>query len=181
MSFIPLGVLAASGAGGGGSFESIATATGNSGTEVSFTSIPSTYKHLQIRFYAARNGGNGQLNMRFNSDTGTNYSTHYLYGNGTSAAAGGIANDARIEYIASVKDSAYDYKGVGIVDILDYANTSKYKTVKNFSGVDINASGGSVWLTSGSWRNTAAITSITFDLLGDDFGTSTFALYGIKG
>ena len=164
------------------SYESIATVAGNSGTSVTLSSIPGTYSHLQVRYYAARNGGSGQLNMRFNSDTGSNYADHYLYGANNLAQAGGDANATRINNIGLVNDSGYDYKGVGIIDVIDYASTTKYKTTRHFSGIDRNTlSGSSIFLSSGLWRSTSAITSITFDLLGDDFGTSTFALYGIKG
>jgi len=176
-----LGSLSSGVAASTSSYESIATITANSGTTATFTSIPAGYASLQIRYYAARDGGSGNLNMRFNSDTGSNYADHYLYGTGAVAQAGADTSQTRINYVGPVKDSAYDYKGVGIIDILDYANTSKYKTTRHFSGVDINASGGQVWLSSGLWMSTSAITSITFDLLGDTFGTSTFALYGIKG
>ena len=175
-------VLDSGGAGGGGgSYESIATVTANSGTSATFSSIPSTYTHLQVRYYAARDGGNGQLNVRFNSDTASNYADHYLYGNRTSVNAGADATQTRINYLTFFKDSFYDYKASGILDIQDYASTSKYKTTRNFAGVDVNGSGGTIWLSSGLWMSTSAVTSITFDLLGDTFGTSVFSLYGIKG
>jgi hypothetical protein len=181
MSLI-LGILDSGGAAASaGSYESIATVTANSGTTAVLDSIPSTYKHLQVRFVACRDGSSGFLNVRFNGDTGSNYSDHYLYGTGSAVTSSGDANQTRILYVSPVQDSANNYKAVGIMDIFDYASTTKYKTSKHFSGVDKNAVGGNVWLSSGLWRSTSAITSITFDLSGDTFGTSTFALYGIKG
>jgi len=68
-----------------------------------------------------------------------------------------------------------------VIDILDYANTNKYKTSRNLAGYD-NNSGGRVSLNSGNWRNTNAITSITLTCRSDNFQQySQFALYGIKG
>ena len=69
-----------------------------------------------------------------------------------------------------------------IIDILDYTNTNKYKTVRNLGGFDTNsAQYGYISLGSVSWRNTNAITSISFTLDGNNFTQYTqFALYGIK-
>ncbi len=68
-----------------------------------------------------------------------------------------------------------------ITDVLDYTDTNKYKTVRYLGGKDQNGSGG-VSLNSGSWRSTAAVTSITFFSSGVDFPEYTqFALYGLKG
>jgi len=163
------------------SFESIATVTATSGTSVTLSSIPSTYQHLQIRWQAARNGSsNGQLNMRINGDTGANYAYHAVYGDGATVTALGGASDTRIQYLGFVRGSSFDYKARGVIDLHDYASTTKNKTVRNFAGVDTNGAG-TMWLTSGLWMNTAAVTSITFDLLGDTFNTTEFSLYGIKG
>lgn len=71
--------------------------------------------------------------------------------------------------------------GAIVLDILDYADTNKYKTTRSLAGLDSNTAGGALQLASGSWRNTAAITSITFSS-GTNFQQySTLALYGIKG
>jgi hypothetical protein len=72
--------------------------------------------------------------------------------------------------------------GTFIIDILDYANTSKYKTQRGLGGADLNGSG-YISFNSGNWRNTNAITSISLTpLYGSQFAQySSFALYGIKG
>jgi hypothetical protein len=65
------------------------------------------------------------------------------------------------------------YTGVSIIDILDYANANKYKTVKGLSGT--------YWGASGAWRNSSAVTSVTVFGSNGNFGAnSTFSLYGIK-
>jgi hypothetical protein len=184
MSNTILGIIASSGgaAASTSSYESIATVAGNSGTSVTFNSIPSGYVSLQVRYYAARDSSSGFLGVRFNSDTGSNYADHYLYGTGaTVSAAGGDASNTRINYVAPVQDSGYSYKASGILDIYDYSSTTKYKTTRGSAGLNTNSSASRVWLSSGLWMSTSAITSITFDLLGDTFATSSFSLYGIKG
>ena len=170
------------------SYESIATVTlGSNATSVSFTSIPSTYTHLQIRAIARtdRSGvaSGDWMKITFNSDTGTNYAFHQMQGDGASASAAASASSANMEVIR-VAGAASTANGFGAVvfDLLDYANTSKYKTQRTLGGYDNNGAG-VVSLSSGVWMNTAAVTSITFVPGG---GTNfvqytSFALYGIKG
>lgn len=160
------------------SYESIATVTGNgSATSLTFSSISATYQHLQIRGIA-KTASDTVFYLRFNADTGSNYSRHSLYGNGTTAATLGDANMTEIGQIrASTTTSIYSGS---VIDILDYKDTNKYKTVRLLTGCDFNGSG-IVMLSSGSWRNTNAITSITLRCDTAFDSNSTFALYGIKG
>ena len=167
------------------SFVSIATAngTGSSGT-ITFSSIPSTYKHLQLRAIGRSDyaGGNVQIAVRFNSDTAANYSGHYIVGNGSTVTASGAANTTFAEGgQVSAATSTASAMGMAVIDILDYADTNKYKTLRSLSGFDANGSG-QVLLTSGSWRSTSAITSIVLLAGAGNWTTTTqFALYGIKG
>jgi hypothetical protein len=163
-------------------YESIQTVTVGSGgvSNITFGSIPSTYTHLQIRYIARNSSLSSNTIMRFNGDSGSNYSTHYFLGDGSSASAGAETSSAYI-YADILSATSTSYAST-IIDILDYANTNKYKTSRGFSGLDMNGSG-TVWSVSGSWRNTGAITSITFSIgAGFNFAQySHFALYGIKG
>jgi hypothetical protein len=174
------------------SFESIATTTVGSGgsSSVTFSSIPSTYTHLQIRGIAKTGRatyGRDDIGMQFNSDTNTNYNDHLLYGNGASALA--TANNGStfmdLGYIAG--NGGASFFGAFVIDVLDYANTNKYKTVRNLSGVDHNGLiatfSGIVNLGSGLWRSASAVNSITLvNYTGTNFQQySSFALYGIKG
>jgi hypothetical protein len=164
------------------SYESIATATGtgSSGT-ITFSSIPSTFKHLQVRFNAMGTSTSARIYMRFNSDTGSNYNTHCLIGDGSSAFA--------TNYSATQMTIAQDgyginttYPTVGIVDVLDYTSTVKNKTIRVLTGMDKNASLGEVGLYSGLWRNTSAVNEITVRFDAGNFTTAAqFSLYGIKG
>jgi hypothetical protein len=178
-----LGIVASSISGSllASSYESIATVTIGSGgaSSISFTSIPSTYKHLQIRALVGSTVSAGNsMNMYFNTDsTTTNYYQHNLRGNGSTATAG-AANIYRVSYTAGSSPNF----GAHIIDILEYTNTSKNKTVRTLSGYDANGSG-NVSLNSELWSNTAAVNAITLTLDGSQTFQqySSFALYGIKG
>jgi hypothetical protein len=167
------------------SFESIATVTAAGGeTSLTLNSIPSTYKSLQIRMISRRTTGTGHLVvLQFNADTGSNYANHQLYGTSSGVvSAGGNTSATNIRLItANGAVNLANQFGAGITDIIDYATSSKYKTVRTFGGYD-NNSDGRIELTSGLWMNTAAVTSITFSFFGDAVAAGTnFALYGIKG
>ena len=185
------GVLAASGGGVASSFESIATITPSGSTNtLTFSSIPATYSHLQIRYAACAPGvtGNTYQYMQFNTDTSvlsTNYATHELYGSGATAAS--AAATARYNVFAGWGGSnSSSYYATGIIDILDYTSTTKNKTVRGLSGFDANGSG-YVELNSGVWFNStiAAINSITIFVQESATprnwtSSSKFALYGVK-
>ena len=167
-----------------GDYESIATATltGNQAT-VTFSSIPSGYKHLQIRSLARTSDVTSDANasLRFNNDTGSNYWWHILYGDGSSALSsqpGALVTSlpAHPVRVTGASSSASIF-GVGVCDILDYADTNKNKTVRTLTGHDQNGSG-IVILGSGLWSNTGAITSI--QISGNFVQYSSFALYGIR-
>ena len=156
-------------------FSSIATVTVGSGgaSSITFSSIPSTYTHLQIRAFGVTSSNFG-VTAQVNGDTATNYTIHYLRGDGSNVTANAGAN-TNIMYAGVVYSSG---PGVMIMDILDYSNTNKYKTFRNLSGADING-GGEIALQSGLWRSTSAITSITFT--GGTWNQySSYALYGVK-
>jgi len=180
-----------------GSYESIATVSVGSGGQASatFTSIPATYTHLQIRGIAQDNRATYNTTafyMNLNGDTSSNYSYHYVSSvwtvGSTALQTDGVASSTAIEWLGSIVSSvSADTFGSFVIDILEYKNTSIYKTVRALSGGDANAGAGGYRpiprFASGNWRNTNAITSIT---LTPSFGTlfsqySQFALYGIKG
>ena len=165
-----------------GDFESIQTyvMTGAQ-SSVTFSSIPSTYKHLQVRIIG-NVSTDGNLLMRVgngSADSGSNYSWHQMYGAG-SGSGGAVSGASSTQmYFASMTNGSNIF-GASIIDILDYADTNKYKTIRGLDGYDANGSG-VVDLASGSWRNTAAINTIEFRCAANFNQYSSFALYGIKG
>jgi hypothetical protein len=163
-------------------FESISTTTlSSTASDVTFSSIPGTYKHLQIRVMASAVSGNQDGLMQFNGDTGTNYSYHFLYGSGAGSGSAGAATTQSYMLMSNnFYTTGTSLCGVAVIDILDYTNTNKYKTMRSLAGADLNGSG-SMNLCSGNWRNTNAITSITIYPNSGNFNTySSFALYGVK-
>ena len=153
---------------------------------ITFSSIPSTYTHLQLRVLARTTDtveNDDFAKIRFNSDSGNNYVQHSLYGTGAGAGAGvDRPNNAVFAQRLSTNKNAANIFGTFVLDILDYRNTNKYTTTRNIGGYDRNG-GGQIFFESNLWQDTSAITSITITTsTGLNFTQySSFALYGIKG
>ena len=177
-----------------GAYDALATVTVPSGgaANITFAGIPTGYKHLQVRFFLQDNRatyGSDDIGFRVGNgsiDTGNNYAWHDLYGNGSSVAAQNLTSTSRIELNNAGGTGVASNFGAGVLDILDYANTSKYKTIRSLHGNDVNGTvsgfGGRVALDSGLWMNTSPITTIQFTpLYGSSFNQYTsIALYGVK-
>ena len=190
---IPLGVLAVAGAGaagGGGSFDLLETTVlGTATSTVTFSGLGSysDYKHLQLRIVSRRPAGgdfltSGSWGLQFNSDTASNYSWHRLAGAGGSVLSdgGGSNSYGPDNVVHGVPNSPTGSFGASITDILDFSNTSKYKTIRVLAGVSDSVKA-EIDLNSGSWRNLNAITSITIKERWGNFAVnSRFSLYGIK-
>lgn len=168
-------------------YESIATATASGSSAVlSFSSIPATYTHLQIRGIAKSTTAGSSLidaTLTFNSDTSSSYTRHILYGTGASALAYGSTAGAAWSIGANdIPTAGYtSIFGAQVIDILDYANTNKYKTVRALTGADVNGAG-TVALSSTVFIKTTAISSIQINMPSGNFASgTTYALYGIKG
>ena len=164
------------------------TTLASAASSVTFTGIPQNYTHLQIRAIGRSTNASAadQVLLQMNGDTSSaDYAFHQIYGNGTSAAAdgygtgtlGGVSPAIRLTG-ASATSGIF---GVTVIDILDYTNTNKYKTVRTLNGYDSNGSG-EVHFVSGLWLSTSAITSLNFIIqAGGNFAQYTsFALYGVK-
>lgn len=160
------------------------TVVGSGGvSSVTFSSIPSSFKHLQVR-YTGRStlaAGVDNLAFTFNGDSGSNYSSHSLYGDGA-----GVYSNAFTSNVAMYIPSQFAAGSVtagsfssGVIDILDYTSTSKNKTTRTLNGY--MGTSGLVSLVSSCWRSTSAITSITFVTSANLAANSRFSLYGIKG
>lgn len=166
------------------SYESIATVTVGAGgqTYADFTSIPSTFKHLQVRMFASTNGTyGGSFSMQINGNTSANYVYHQILGDGSSASA--FAQTANTSISVAVGGQQNGYFAASIIDILDYTDTNKKKTVRALQGVDTNG-GGYVGMTSGMWTSdNNAITSLRINPQGgvNLVQYTKIALYGIRG
>lgn len=158
-------------------YEPIATTTlGSAQSSVTFSSISGSFTDLVIAGAVGSTSTTLDRNMRiqFNSDTNSNYSDTDVYGEGSTAGSFRRSNQNQMiinEAIArSGNFSTY------IINVMNYSNSTTNKTVLGRGG-NTNLVAASV----GLWRNTAAITSITLLISGDNFASgSTFTLYGIK-
>ena len=184
MIVLPLGILDSSGGGvGGPAFELISTQLLSSATSsVTFSSIPTNYKHLQLRYTAHTSANQSTLRGRFNSDTtSANYTRHFLSGDGAAAASSATTSNGWLDF--GPLDQGSNLVGVGVIDVFDYANTDKNKTTRALSG-RAGSSNRLVTLSSGAWLSTSAVTELTLSeaLYGQNLlSGSRFSLYGIKG
>jgi hypothetical protein len=183
-----LGILNSQAAGGGdGAYDLLETTTlSSSASSVTFSGLGSysDYAHLQIRYIVRTDRTNNVdgVTLKINGDTANNYSHHRLLGYG-SVGSFAAANVGFI-YLGLCPDasSTANTFGAGVADILDAFETTKYKTVRTLGGT-AHPTDPYVSLTSGSWRDTSSLTSLTVDqTTGPNFvAGSRFSLYGIKG
>lgn len=180
---IPLGILAAVGAGGGadtGAYELISTTIlSSTSASITFSSIPNTYRHLQIR--TVTNAGSGSsAQLKLNNSSGP-FTDHSVEANGISVGSSASVNSNA--YInAMVPGVSSNVFGPGITDILDYNSTVKYPVVRLLSGKSNDGSSDLIRLTSGF--NPNSLTPVTSLVIGhpNSFNAgSRFSLYGIKG
>lgn len=159
----------------------IATQTLNSNTAtVTFSSIPGTYTHL-VLICTVRStfaGTQNDITLRFNSDSGTNYSSTWLSGSGSAASSGRTSNqDYGYFFYLPAANATAGVWGVGIANIMNYSNTTTNKTVLTRNNDPLAGVGA----YAGLWRSTSAITSISIQSpLVNLVSGSTFSLYGIK-
>lgn len=168
-----------------GAYDALASVSLSAATSsVTFAGIPTGYKHLQIRGLILNASGSNNMAFQFNSSGGTDYASHQLQGNGSTASATSSPSQP-FAYLSGLPIATSVYPFVGVWDILDYASTSKNKTIRGLSGQDGNGTGTAtdwrITLSSGLWANTAAINSINISSPGNTIGqNTTFALFGVK-
>ena len=163
-----------------GSYDALSTITVPAGgvATITFTGIPTGYRHLQVRWLSRNDSAAYYVANRFNNDTTASYAYHRLVGNGAAASATGAGSEAQI--YNTPQSATASIFGVGVMDILDYSNLSKFKTTRTLGGWDENGSG-RVELVSGLWQKTDAINRIDFFAFAGSFTQhSQFALYGVR-
>jgi hypothetical protein len=160
------------------SYFPIASYTVPSGGQASitFAGLPQTFAHLQVRFLTLVAGaGSGSYTYINGDTTQANYREHVLYGNGAAASAGSYQNS----YMPQFQGGSTS-PGSFIMDILDYTNTNKNKTLRGLGGYDANGSG-YIAFESLLWMNTAAITSLQFSPVGTTWlEYSNISIYGVN-
>ena len=178
-----------------GAYDALATVTVPSGgaSSITFSAIPQTgYSHLQIRGFVQTNRGTYGIDegfLTFNGDTSSNYADHYLYGEGANpVAAGADTSKTKITIgTGTFGTSTGGTFGAIIMDLLDYSNLNKNKTIRTLGGVDVNGTvggiGGRISLSSGLWmNNSTGINSLTITPSNGSLFSqfSQFSLFGIK-
>ena len=168
----------------GSTYTPIATTTlGSNSNTFTFASIPNTYTDLVVVAVVAISGGATDIQYRFGNagsiDSGSNYSTTVLTGNGTAASSIRQTSQTYILADYNAVPSSTLGNSTAIFQIMNYSNTTTFKTAFNRS----NQAAGGVDATVGLWRSTAAIDTIRFYANtngSQNFLTgSTFTLYGI--
>lgn len=159
----------------GNTYVAIASTTlSSTANSITFSSIPATYTDLVIVYNNLSSSGADAF-ARFNGDSTSIYSSLVLSGTGSSVVGGAQSNENKI-YLDNYGTPSSTERSVTIVQIQGYANTTTYKTLLCRSG---RASSG-VDATAGTWRSTAAITSVLIGFVSATFNSgSTFTLYGI--
>jgi hypothetical protein len=160
-------------------YQAIATQTlGSAASSVTFSSISGAYTDLRIVFIG-KGTTNSDLGIRFNSSSSANYSSTRLIGNGSSASSSRIATGSGLSYIrltaTAVLNTSNDL--LTVIDILNYSNTTTYKTLLARNNNSAQAAEAHV----GLWQSTAAISTI--ELIPDPVSIasgSVISLYGIK-
>ena len=121
-------------------------------------------------------GSAANIFVRFNGDTGSNYSKTLIEGNGSTATSARDTNSPAI-YSLAISAASTSEPSSSVIHLMNYSNTTTNKTVLgrcSIAGLVTNA-------VVGLWRNTAAITSVSFTIDSGNLATgSTFSLYGIK-
>lgn len=157
-------------------YEKIATNTlGSAAASVTFSSIPSTYTDLVLICDTKASTGTPNNRLQVNSDTASNYSQTVLAGNGTTATSARYSSNTFIYADYYATNDTTNNKNT-IIQFMNYANTSTYKTVLSRAG---NAAAGTDAIV-GLWRSTSAINSITVYSTSNWASGAVFSLYGIK-
>jgi hypothetical protein len=173
---MPLGLLSQGGAAAASGFQLISTSLlATTTASVTFSAIPASFTHLQLRVVGRYTAATVSSNMtlRFNADSGANYGYQYIRNNNgtiTAAAPGSYQTSLYVGDMPGASDAASFY-GSMIIDLLDYANTNKIKTLKTFNGRGSGANP-ALDMFNGTWNSTAAISSI---LVSDAVTSASFA------
>lgn len=167
------------------SYESIATVSSTS-NPITFSSIPNTYAHLEIRYVSSSNSYGNLMNIQYNGISTTSYafgSFNFWVGTTPTIYAQVSSPVTYISLTPGTGDTASTGPVFGTILILDYASTSKNKTMISHAGLIPNSSTQAIsGLNFGTFLSTAAISSITMtQAAGALSGYQSIALYGIKG
>jgi hypothetical protein len=165
-------------------FIKIATVTvgGGGSATIDFTSIPSTYTDLMVYLSGRSTGADNSrfVRIRFNSDSGSNYTNKRVRGDGSTASSAGETSDTSGFTVMSGGNNTASTFGSTSIYIPNYAGTTN-KSFSTDAVTENNATGAEAMLFAEIWNNTSAISSITLTPSANNFAQySTATLYGIS-
>lgn len=157
--------------------------TALSGSSVTISSIPDTYKSLLVIVRGYKAGTQDTYTkLTFNSDTGTNYQTYFTNNSGSTGTTfatsyvatniNGVSNSADAQY-NNMAISIPDYTSTTTYKALSFNNVYKYAYANNTVDWNLN-------LGWGAWGSTSAISSITFAVNAGTWSAGTIYVYGVK-
>lgn len=153
------------------------TVTGSSVASITFSNIPQTYTDLVLFTMENQDGGRSS-EMKFNGDTGSNYILTEVTAGASATRNTDISARGGFYYCFYTYSSNNAFNHIARIDILSYSNTNFYKAILVRAGNDTGEVGGAI----GTWKSTAAITSIELGMqnIANFRVGSTFTLYGVK-
>jgi hypothetical protein len=156
-----------------------------SGASVTISSIPSTYKHLMILVERAYSSSSDYpMALRFNSDTGSNYNNKTLYGQTDANSYAYFRND-------SVNATSMEIRTRTLSSVDAGKNLNLVLNVYNYSITDPRFLQGSAYSmnsgsevittqTTGTYKGSSAISSVTALIPGTNWSGGTFSVYGVS-
>lgn len=169
-------------------FKALATTTVGSGgaSSITFSSIPSGYTDLVVLASFRHDQTIGDFRVRFNGDTGSNYSRRWLQGDGSNASSNNASGNDGFYWNAVSDRSNYTANTFSNFQMyIPNYTSSNYKSVSVDTVIENNATAAVMWMVASLWSSTSAITSITLE--PNDGGTaanlvqySKATLYGIR-
>jgi len=159
---------------GGMTLLATTTLTGGSVTVSSL----STYKELWFVFRNAYVASNTYLELRFNSDTGSNYSVQWLKGVNTSNSTDGqvAATTGRVGFIGDSATATNRLAGIIRVAATDQTSGVSYVASGSFN----DGTGSNTFVMNGRYNNSAVISSMQLFAGASTFSGGTLMTYGVN-
>lgn len=181
---ILLGLVASSGASDAMQLISSTTLTTTSST-IDFSSIPSTFKHLQIRISSRSTDTNSPFYLTLNGDTGITYSRQIMDSTGSTTIAHTSASGNQTSFYAGFQapsSAPANAFSSAVITLTDYKNTNTLTTMRSTYGLATSGGQYKIGMSGGVWNSLSAVNRVTFSgqVGGFAIGT-TISLYGILG
>lgn len=147
-----------------------------SGTSVTLSSIPSTYKHLLVTFSNIQTNSNYYFAVKPNNASNCDYQSWDM-GNSTGTVSSYTGSAFSFNTNTAVNSS--DFQCAGSLWIYDYASATLRKNLSSSFGYRSPSSGRAA-VNVGLINTTSAISSLVFDAGGNTFSAGTLLLYGVS-